>query len=131
MKLHRIEYRSRQREAVFPSRFLLLASCFLLFFLSISAFAPQASAEIVIKAATLVPQGSEWYKIIQEMGAEWQKASNGQIVFRLYPGGVAGDDMDLVRKMRLGTLDAGLITVNGLSAIDRGVLGSRSPHGVL
>ncbi len=81
----------------------------------------------MIKAATLVPQGSEWYRVIQEMGAEWQKASNGRIVFRLYPGGVAGDDMDLVRKMRLGTLDAGLITVNGLSAIDRGVLGLEVP----
>jgi TRAP-type C4-dicarboxylate transport system substrate-binding protein len=35
---------------------------------------------------------------------------------------VAGDDMDLIRKMRLGTIDSGLLTVTGLSAIDRGVL---------
>ena len=80
--------------------------------------------------ATLAPQGSEWHKILQEMGAEWQKVSNGLIVFRLYAGGVAGDDRDIVRKMRLGTLDAGVLTVNGLSAIDRGVLGL-SPPGIL
>jgi len=77
--------------------------------------------------ATLVPQGSEWHKILQEMGAEWQKASNGRIVFRLYPGGVAGDDQDIVRKMQLGTLDAGLLTIAGLSIIDRGVLGLEVP----
>jgi TRAP-type C4-dicarboxylate transport system substrate-binding protein len=106
---------------------LLRWLCFAAIFFSISAFAAQAEGEIVLKVATLAPQGSEWNKILQEMGAEWQKVSNGLIVFRLYPGGVAGDDRDIVRKMRLGTLDAGLLTVNGLSAIDRGVLGLEIP----
>jgi len=103
----------------------LLCFAAVLFFMSV--FAARASAEIVLKVATLAPQGSEWHKILLEMGAEWQKASNGQIVFRLYPGGVAGDDLDLVRKMRLGTLDAGILTINGLSSIDRGVLGLEIP----
>lgn len=96
--------------------------CFAVVFFSISAFAAQAAAEIVIKVATLAPQGSEWYKDLQEMGAQWQKVSNGLITFRLYPGGVAGDDMDIVRKMRLGVLDAGLLTIDGLRAIDPEVL---------
>jgi TRAP-type C4-dicarboxylate transport system substrate-binding protein len=101
--------------------------CFAAIFLSFSASAAQAAGELVIKVATLAPQGSEYYKALQEMGAEWQKVSNGLLVFRLYPGGVAGDDMDLVRKMRLGILDAGLLTINGLSGIDRGVLGLELP----
>ncbi|MFZ2445209.1 MAG: TRAP transporter substrate-binding protein DctP [Syntrophobacteraceae bacterium] len=91
------------------------------------AQAAWGAGEVTIKAATLIPQGSEWHRIIQEMGAEWQKISNGRVVFRLYPGGVAGDDMDLVRKMRLGTIDAGLLTVSGLSAIDRSVLSMEIP----
>ncbi|MHC1729422.1 MAG: TRAP transporter substrate-binding protein DctP [Syntrophobacteraceae bacterium] len=86
-----------------------------------------AANEITIKMATLAPQGSEWHRILQEMGAEWQKGSNGRIAFRLYPGGVAGDDLDLVRKMRLGTLDAGLLTLTGISAIDRGILSLEIP----
>jgi TRAP-type C4-dicarboxylate transport system substrate-binding protein len=101
--------------------------CLAAVLLIITAFPARAAGEIVIKVATLAPQGSEWHKILQEMGAEWQKASNGKITFRLYPGGVAGDDADLVRKMRLGTLDAALLTVNGLSVIDRGVLGLEIP----
>jgi TRAP-type C4-dicarboxylate transport system substrate-binding protein len=72
-------------------------------------------------------QGSEWHKILQEMGVEWQKESNGRIAFRLYPGGVTGDDRDIVRKMRLGTLDAALLTVGGLSQIDRGILSLELP----
>ncbi|MFZ0927391.1 MAG: TRAP transporter substrate-binding protein DctP [Syntrophobacteraceae bacterium] len=101
--------------------------CFAAILFSLSAFTARGAGEIVIKMATLAPQGSEWYKILQEMGAEWQKASNGRIVFRLYPGGVAGDDLDNVRKMRLGTLDAGLLTVGGLSEIERGILALEVP----
>lgn len=84
-------------------------------------------AAITLKVATLVPAGSEWHRILQEMGAEWQKASGGRLAFRLYAGGVAGDDADLVRKMRLGTLDAGLLTLTGISAIDRGMLALEVP----
>ncbi len=90
--------------------------------LAVSAHAAWAAGEVVIKMATLAPQGSEWYQAVQEMGASWQKASHGQIVFRLYPGGVAGDDIDVVRKMRLGTINSALMTVTGLAEIDRSVL---------
>jgi TRAP-type transport system periplasmic protein len=82
---------------------------------------------VVIKMATLAPQGSEWHQVLQEMGAAWQKASRGQVAFRLYPGGVAGDDADVVRKMRLGTLNAGLLSSTGLTDIDRGVLALQLP----
>lgn len=86
-----------------------------------------AGEELVIKMATLAPQGSEWYQVLQEMGAEWQKVSNGKVAFRLYPGGVAGDDTDVVRKMRLGTLNAGLLSGSGLSDVDRSVLAIQVP----
>ena len=40
---------------------------------------------------------------------------------RLYAGGVAGDDPDVVRKMRLGTLNAGVLTSVGVAEIDKSV----------
>ena len=40
---------------------------------------------------------------------------------RLFPGGVAGDDPDVVRKMRLGTLNAGVLTSVGVAEIDKSV----------
>jgi TRAP-type transport system periplasmic protein len=86
-----------------------------------------AAGEITIKMATLAPQGSEWHQVLQEMGASWEKASRGQVAFRLYPGGVAGDDTDVVRKMRLGTLNAGLLSGTGLCEIDHSVLAVQIP----
>jgi TRAP-type C4-dicarboxylate transport system substrate-binding protein len=94
------------------------------------ALIPCASAQnVVIKMATLVPQGSAWYTILQEMGQQWQTVSGGRVTLRLYPGGVAGDDSDVVRKMRLGTLDGGVLTSVGLADVDRSVLALELPMG--
>ena len=41
-------------------------------------------------------------------------------MLRLYAGGVAGDEPDVVRKMRIGQLHAAVITTSGLSEIDKG-----------
>lgn len=72
---------------------------------------------IVIKLATLAPSNSPWHEILNEMGNEWRAASNGLVVLRIYPGGVAGDEADMVRKIRIGQLQAAAITNNGLSRI--------------
>ena len=71
--------------------------------------------------ATLVPDGSTWHLILKEMAEKWKTLSGGRVVVRLYPGGVAGDDPDVVRKMRLGTLNAGVLTSVGVAEIDRSV----------
>ena len=76
---------------------------------------------IIIKIATMAPKGSPWHTILQEMGEEWKQASNGQIQLRIYPGGVAGSEMDIVRKMRIGQLHAAAVSIGGLSRIDPGV----------
>jgi TRAP-type transport system periplasmic protein len=86
------------------------------------ASATAASAQAVtVKMATLVPQGSSWHLILQQMAEEWKNAAGGKVTVRLYPGGVAGDDPDVVRKMRLGTLNAGVLTSVGLAEIDKSV----------
>jgi len=87
----------------------------------------SAAAPVVIKMATLVPAGSSWNRSLQEMGQKWQQVSGGQVVLKLYAGGVAGDDADVVRKMRLGTLNAGLLSTTGLADVDRSVLALQIP----
>jgi len=89
--------------------------------------APAAAQTVVVKMATLVPQGSEWHTTLLELAEAWKQASGGRVSLRLYPGGVAGDDGDIVRKIRLGTLDAGLLTANGLADIDRSVFALAMP----
>lgn len=88
---------------------------------------PAPAGDVVFKIATLVPQGSEWHRVLLQMAEDWRNASGGRVIVRLYPGGVAGDDTDIVRKMRLGTLNGGLLTSTGLTDVDRSVLALQLP----
>lgn len=74
------------------------------------------SAEM-IKLGTVAPQNSPWFEIIRDMGVDWRNASGGKIELRIYPGGVVGDEIDIVRKMRVGQLHAASISIAGLSDI--------------
>jgi len=72
----------------------------------------------VVKLATLVPEGSVWDKALREMGAAWAAGTQNRVGLRVYPGGVAGDEPDVVRKMRIGQLQAAAVTTAGLASID-------------
>jgi len=89
--------------------------------LLVSASAATASAQVLVKMATLVPDGSSWHLILKETADKWKTLSGGRVTVRLYAGGVAGDDPDVVRKMRLGTLNAGVLTSVGVAEIDDSV----------
>ena len=79
----------------------------------------QAAGPTVIKMATLAPEGSSWYKVLQKMGEGWKKATDGAVTLRIYPGGVSGDEDAVIRKMRVGQLQAAAVTGIGLSYLDR------------
>jgi TRAP-type transport system periplasmic protein len=91
---------------------------FLLAALVVCAPASAHAQATVIKLATLVPEGSVWDKAMREMGSQWSTSTQGRVTLRIYPGGVAGDEPDVVRKMRLGQLQASAVTTAGLASID-------------
>ncbi len=112
--MSRVEsFRRTLAAAVLPGFALVLA-------LAAPAFAPRAAAAQgqVVKLATLVPEGSVWDKSMRVMGADWAAATQNRVSLRVYPGGVAGDEPDLVRKMRIGQLQAAAVTTAGLANID-------------
>ena len=88
---------------------------------------PAVAQTVTVKMATLVPEGSQWHTILKEMAESWKTASGGKVVLRLYAGGVAGDDPDVVRKMRLGTLNGGVLTSAGVGEIDKSVFALSVP----
>lgn len=88
--------------------------------LGLATVRPVAAAPKVIKLATIAPPSSVWDKELRVMTSEVQKRTDGRVTFRIYAGGVAGDDRDVVRKMRLGQLQAATLSVDGLEALDPG-----------
>jgi TRAP-type transport system periplasmic protein len=78
----------------------------------------SARADVVIKLGTLAPNGSTWHTLLKEMGQKWEQASGGKVKLRIYPGGVLGNEGDMVKKMRIGQLQAAALTTIGLHDID-------------
>lgn len=85
-----------------------------LLLLAIAAMAPAAWA-VTIKVATVSPDGSTWMKTLRKAGADVAAATDGRVKFKFYPGGVQGDDKTVLRKMRVGSLHGGVMTVGVLS----------------
>jgi TRAP-type C4-dicarboxylate transport system substrate-binding protein len=94
----------------------LAAAAFALLLLGSSQTVPGREP-VTIKFATLAPEGSTWMRLLREMDAEVHKRSNGRVRFLFYPGGVLGDEIDVLRKIRVGQLHAGAFSGVGLGSV--------------
>jgi len=70
-----------------------------------------------IKIATLAPDGSAWMRELRAAAAEVKEATGGRVNVRYYPGGVMGNDAVVLRKIRLGQLQGGVLTSSELSLV--------------
>lgn len=70
-----------------------------------------------IKFATLAPDGSTWMNIMRQLDDELYERSGGELGFRIYAGGVSGDEKDVLRKIRVGQLHAAGFTGVGMGEI--------------
>ncbi len=84
----------------------------------VAVAAPKAeAAPVEIKCATIAPAGSAWDKIFVAMNEELKAKTNGQVSFKIYSGGVQGDESAVVQKIRSGQLACGGLTGFGLGKI--------------
>ncbi|MBN1268587.1 MAG: TRAP transporter substrate-binding protein DctP [Kiritimatiellae bacterium] len=81
------------------------------------AGALSAPAQVVIKLGTLAPEGSPWHAALLKLDQRWRDLSGGKVILRIYAGGVAGDEPDMLRKMKIGQLHAGSLTSAQLRTI--------------
>jgi len=81
--------------------------------------APAAGAEegVTIKIATLAPDGSSWMKTLNTINTEVMEKTNDQVRFKIYAGGVLGDEKDMLRKMQIGQIHGAGLTSAGLSVL--------------
>ncbi|MBN2008474.1 TRAP transporter substrate-binding protein DctP [candidate division KSB1 bacterium] len=70
-----------------------------------------------IKFASLAPDGSTWMNVMREFDAAIRAETNGEMGFKIYPGGVSGDEKDVLRKMRIGQLHSAGFTGVGIGEI--------------
>ena len=74
--------------------------------------------KIIVKMATLAPEGTDWHGLLVDLGQQWKEATDGEVRLRIYPGGVVGDERDMIRKMRIGQIHGAAITNEGMTEIN-------------
>lgn len=80
-------------------------------------FTFNALAAQQVKIGVLVPEGTSWGSSIKKFSKEVETATKGEVAFKVYYGGVAGDEPDVLRKVRIGQLHGGIFTGKVLGEI--------------
>jgi TRAP-type C4-dicarboxylate transport system substrate-binding protein len=73
---------------------------------------------LTIKTAVVVPEGTTWAKQLKKMAKEIKKQTDGKVKIKIYFGGSQGDEPDVLRKIRVGQLHAGVFTGKTLGEIN-------------
>lgn len=70
-----------------------------------------------LKLAVITPDGSTWTNTLKKFNTELAEKTKGQVKIRVYAGGIAGDEADVLRKMRAGQIHAAGFSGVGLGMI--------------
>ncbi len=68
-----------------------------------------------LKIATISPDGLSWMKNLRAGAKQIEGLTEGRVKFKIYPGGVQGDDATVLRKMRIGQLHGGVVAAGSLT----------------
>ena len=106
------ESRRRMKRIIFTLLIVVIGSGF-----SYDTSDAKERAKVTIKIATIAPIKSNIMKIMEEFRTAVSRATNNEVDFKIYYGGVQGDDGDVLRKIRLGQLHGGSFTGFALGRI--------------
>ena len=112
----------QRRLALVPFFFALFAVAMASTDSIVAQEAAPAAAVHTLGIATLAPAGSVVVDGLNAWNRELRRRTGGTLQFRIYAGGVQGDDPEVVRKIRSGRLEGGTLTSTGLAAIYRPAL---------
>ena len=80
-----------------------------------------------IKLGSVAPVGSPWHTALLQLASDWGRISGGRVQLKLFMGGIAGDEPDILRKIRIGQLQAAALTGLGLNHITPEILALSIP----
>jgi TRAP-type C4-dicarboxylate transport system substrate-binding protein len=85
--------------------------------MAVTAVTPVTAdaADAELKLATIAPDGSHWMREMRSAADEIKSKTGGRVVIKFYPGGVMGNDAQVLRKIRIGQLQGGAFTASGLA----------------
>ena len=83
-----------------------------------TCLAMTAQADVKLKLGTLAPKGSSPDQYLQAMAEQWRGAG---VQLAIYTDGVLGGEGDMVKRMRIGQIQSGMLSGIGMARIDDSV----------
>jgi TRAP-type C4-dicarboxylate transport system substrate-binding protein len=71
-----------------------------------------------LRIASVVPKNSPYHQSLLELGEAWRAAQGAGARFTVFTDGSQGGEAEIVRRMRIGQLQGGLMSVVGLRDIE-------------
>ncbi len=93
---------------------LRLAAPFLTIVMVFGGLLPVPALAVDIKIATVAPEGSTWMKEMRAAARQIKERTAGRVSFRIYGGGIQGNEKKVLRKIRINQLQGGAFTSMGL-----------------
>jgi TRAP-type C4-dicarboxylate transport system substrate-binding protein len=85
------------------------------------AFGSRLYAQTRVRLATLAPRGTVYHQALQAMAEKWRSAPHGGVSLTIYTDGTMGTEPEMIRRMRVGQIQAALVTAIGLNEIEHSV----------
>ena len=76
-----------------------------------------ARAAVILKLATMAPEGSIWMNALNKARDEIDAATGGEVKLKFYPGGIMGAEKDVLFKVKMGQLQGGGFMGYGIGQI--------------
>lgn len=76
------------------------------------------AADKQLRIGTLATKNSLYHRQLMEVGETWRAVQGGNAKYLVYPDGSQGGETDMVRRMRIGQMQGGLLSVVGLREIE-------------
>jgi TRAP-type C4-dicarboxylate transport system substrate-binding protein len=64
-----------------------------------------AADETVLRVGTVVPEGTSYAREMRTMAQDLERESKGAVRVKVYMGGIAGDELDMLARLKRGQLD--------------------------
>ncbi len=102
-------------------RMIILTTLAFAMSIGVNAHAAGSPERFTLKIATLAPKGSSWMKQLQDAARAIAERSNDRLRLKIYAGGIMGDELDSIRKIRIGQLHGAVVTGIGLGIMQPAV----------
>jgi TRAP-type transport system periplasmic protein len=89
--------------------------------LAVVGSALAAEGPVKLKLGTLVPRDSSPHQSLKVMAEKWRQAPGGGVQLIIFTDGTQGGEADMVRRMRIGQLQAAVLSGTGMAEIDDSV----------